>query len=284
MKFCHFKICVLDAYLPKMFKFKVCDKGIGWNRENTRWSALKVWVWITSLLLTSQGSFSRKPHELWGKNQVIALVRPVTQAVLWIKGRRTHCKPCWAAHSYHALPELGLKLSAPIDPWERAAPVSGRLHIILCGARTAGPLINTLVILLGLCQQPKWATCRLRGSTALGGCLENPPLPFQDSGYFYSSSWQDGNIGKNEICSISFLKAPLYCHTLSSLQHVSQRVSCDFMWPWNQKLRNLCTLSFFFLPFVNLHKNQTKINADQIIVLNHRNKLFANKFSRSCIS
>lgn len=59
------------------------------------------------------------------------------------------------------------------------------------------------------------------------------PLSFQDPGHFYSSCWQGGNIGNNEVCCISFVTKPLCCHTLQSLQCVGRKISCDFMFLWN---------------------------------------------------
>lgn len=94
------------------------------------------------------------------------------------------------------------------------------------------------------------------------------PLSFQDSGHFYSNCWQGGNIGNNEVCSISFLKshfAVTPCNPCNAWAVKSAVTLCCCRETGNWEKLPHVLFSVFF-PFVNMNKSQIKIKAGQTIL------------------
>lgn len=133
---------------------------------------------------------------------IIFLVLPVTWDVLGVKRRRAY----WVSQAVLHMPTeitwtLDLKLSAPINLSleSRAALVSGCLCSILCGIQGSWALNKYCGWCCSVCaNNPNGQCTSLEASLVLGIYLENPSFPFQDLGYFYSSSWQEGNFEKKK--------------------------------------------------------------------------------------
>lgn len=152
-----------------------------------------------TLLLTGYGTW-RRPHEPSCKSWRTSPILPATHGIFWIKRRRTH----FVSHAVLPPPEnpwdswiLSLILSAPVhlSLESRAAPVAGCLHSILHGSQDSWALNKYFGWCCCACaNSPNGRHTNSEAPTAFDGYLENPPSPFQDSGHFYSHSWQDGNI------------------------------------------------------------------------------------------
>ena len=208
---------------------------------------------LTHALLTSSYRTQRRAHELSCKRQIIFLVLPVTGDVLGVKRRRAYRVSQAVLHTPTEITwTLDLKLSAPISLSleSRAAPVYGCLCSILCGIQGSWALNKYFGWCCSVCSNnPNGQRTSLEASLVLGIYLENPSLPFQDLGYFYSSSWQDGNIEKKwnmqhlisqKTTSASHHAIPTMCGKGSQL--------------WLDVAVNLeLTDDFLFCPFVNLH-------------------------------
>lgn len=216
---------------------------------------------------------------------IIFLVLPVTWDVLGVKRRRAY----WVSQAVLHMPTeitwtLDLKLSAPINLSleSRAALVSGCLCSILCGIQGSWALNKYCGWCCSVCaNNPNGQCTSLEASLVLGIYLENPSFPFQDLGYFYSSSRQEGNFEKKKrnMQHLISQKTTLALHpAIHTMRGMNSQLWLDVA--VNLELTN----AFFFCPFVNLHWSQIKINPGQITFLNHTNTLFVNKFKRSCLS
>ena len=196
---------------------KFVAKAAGGSRENRRWNTPEIWIWTVTLLPSSCRTQGRT-HELSCKRWTTSLVLMITQDLLGVKGRRAHLVSQAVST---CLPEitctLGLKLSAPIDLSleSSAAPVSGCLQSILCGSQDSWALNKHFGWGCCVCaNSPNGNLQAWRLPYHLVAIWKIYPSHFRTQDTFIAVPCRVVILKKNEIRNNSFLKKPLYCHTL----------------------------------------------------------------------